>query len=67
MRDVINVDKQDDGAAYRFFSSAVLNQCQEDSTIKSDKLGLFVYLFVVGKFFYYYKIIYLVIFIDILF
>jgi hypothetical protein len=59
IRDVINVDKQDDGAAYRFFSSAVLNQCQEDGIIKSDKLSLFVYLFVIGKFFYYTKTIYL--------
>ncbi|RIA81934.1 hypothetical protein C1645_700482 [Glomus cerebriforme] len=51
MRDIINVDKQDDGAAYRFFSSAVLNQCQEDGIIKSDKLDLFLYLFVISKLF----------------
>jgi hypothetical protein len=51
IRDVVNVDKQDDGAAYRFFSSAVLTQCQEDGIISPDKLGLFVYLFVIGKFF----------------
>ncbi|GBB90983.1 hypothetical protein RclHR1_18060003 [Rhizophagus clarus] len=41
----------DDGAAYRFFSSAVLNQCQENEIIKSDKLSLFVYLFVFGELF----------------
>ncbi|GBB90981.1 hypothetical protein RclHR1_18060001, partial [Rhizophagus clarus] len=45
------LDKQDDGAAYRFFSSAVLNQCQENEIIKSDKLSLFVYLFVFGELF----------------
>jgi len=49
MRDVINVDKQDDGAAFRFFSSTVLMQCQKDGNIESEKLGLFVYLFIFGK------------------
>ena len=49
MRDVVNVDKQDDGAAFRFFSSAVLTQCQKDGNIESERLGLFVYLFIFGK------------------
>jgi len=51
IRDVVNIKKQDDGAAYRFFSSSVLTQCQEDGIISSDKLDLFVYLFVISKFF----------------
>jgi hypothetical protein len=51
MRDVINVDKQDDGAAFRFFSSALLKQCQKNGIVESDKLGLFVYLFIFGKLF----------------
>jgi len=51
MRDVINVDKQDDGAAFRFFSSTLLKQCQKNGIVDSDKLGLFVYLFIFGKLF----------------
>src|SRR3989337_2629326 len=35
MRDVINVDKQDDSAAFRFFSSALLKQCQKNGIVDS--------------------------------
>ena len=49
IRDVYNVDKQDDGAAFRVFHSQLLRMCQDNGVIDSDKLGLFVYLFILGK------------------
>ncbi|CAB5365021.1 unnamed protein product [Rhizophagus irregularis] len=45
-RDVLNVDKQDDGAAYRMFHSENLAQIIRLGTIPSDMIGLFIYLFV---------------------
>ena len=51
MRDVINIDKQDDGATFRFFSLTLLKQCQKNGIVDSDKLGLFVYLFIFDKLF----------------
>lgn len=53
LRDVDNVDKQDDGAARRIFHSNVLSRMTEtsgDSTpvIRPDFEGSFVYLFVLG-------------------
>ena len=50
-RDVINVDKQDDGAAYRIFHSETLAQIIESENVPSNMIGLFVYLFVLGKLF----------------
>lgn len=51
--DVINVDKQDDGAARRFFHCKALRACTETVDgachVKEGFLGLFVYLFVLGK------------------
>ena len=46
--DVIGVDKQDDRAAARLFSSAVIDHLQSQ-TPKDTKLGLAVYLFVFGE------------------
>ncbi|CAB4413458.1 unnamed protein product [Rhizophagus irregularis] len=54
MKDVINVDKQNNGAAFRFFSSAVLTQYQKDGNIESERLVLFVYLFIFGELFNVY-------------
>ena len=48
-RDVLNVDKQDDGAAYRMFHSDNLLQIIESQNIPSDMIGLFIYLFFLGK------------------
>ncbi|CAB4378337.1 unnamed protein product [Rhizophagus irregularis] len=46
MKDVINVDKQNNRVAFKFFSSAVLTQYQKDGNIESERLVLFVYLFI---------------------
>ncbi|RIA95386.1 hypothetical protein C1645_816768 [Glomus cerebriforme] len=40
-RDVINVDKQDDGAAYRIFYSETLVQIIESEDVSSNMIGLF--------------------------
>jgi hypothetical protein len=47
-QDVIKLDRQDDGAAYRAFCSGNLQNCHntEDMT---DMQGFFVYLFIMGK------------------
>jgi calcineurin-like phosphoesterase len=45
-RDVYNVDKQDDGAAFCVFHSQLLRMCQDNGVIDPGKLGLFVYLFI---------------------
>ena len=50
-RDVLNVDKQDDGAAYRMFHSNNLLQIIKSENVPSDMIGLFIYLFVLGKLF----------------
>ena len=50
-RDVLNVDKQDDGAAYRMFHSNNLLQIIKLENISSDMIGLFIYLFILGKLF----------------
>ena len=49
MRDVINVDKQDNRAAYRIFCSTFLVQCQNNRHLDHDKIALFVYLFIFGN------------------
>lgn len=46
--DIIGVDKQDARAAARLFSSAVIDYLQ-GQTAKDAKLGLTVYLFVIGE------------------
>ncbi|PKB94379.1 hypothetical protein RhiirA5_303446 [Rhizophagus irregularis] len=46
IRDVYNVNKQDDSAAFRIFHSQLLRM-----SIDSDKLSLFVYLFILGELF----------------
>ncbi|KAF6746318.1 hypothetical protein DFP72DRAFT_1017300 [Ephemerocybe angulata] len=45
-KDVINVDRQDDNAAARLFSAASLEWFQEH---EPDKLGLIIYLFIMGE------------------
>ncbi|RGB25060.1 hypothetical protein C1646_603762, partial [Rhizophagus diaphanus] len=50
-RDVYNIDKQDDGAAFHIFHSQLLRMCQDNGVIDSDKLGLFVYLFILDELF----------------
>jgi hypothetical protein len=51
--DVINVDKQDDGAARRFYHPKGLRACTEIVNgvccIRDGYLGIFVYLFILGK------------------
>jgi hypothetical protein len=48
MRDVVNVDKQDDGAAYRVFHSDVLEQIHQTGLENNEMQSLFVYLFILG-------------------
>jgi hypothetical protein len=45
-QDVIKLDRQDDGAAYRAFCSGNLQNCYD--IIKEDMRGIFVYLFIMG-------------------
>ena len=48
--DVIKLDRQDDGAAYRAFCFRNLAQClKNQNEIKEGYDGLFIYLFVLGK------------------
>jgi hypothetical protein len=49
IRDVYNVDKQDDGAVFHVFHSRLLEMCQDNGVINLGKLSLFVYLFILGK------------------
>ncbi|PKB96329.1 hypothetical protein RhiirA5_302437, partial [Rhizophagus irregularis] len=49
--DVYNIDKQDDGTAFRIFHSQLLRMCQDNRIINLGKLGLFVYLFILGELF----------------
>lgn len=55
LRDVQDVDKQDDGAARRFFHQVALwattegDGADSERKIKEDLHGLFVYLFVFGE------------------
>ncbi|CAG8685326.1 7059_t:CDS:2 [Gigaspora rosea] len=48
-KDVINCDRQDDGASYRLFCSSLLNQIMNSNNSESIHYGLFVYLFVIGE------------------
>lgn len=55
LKDVENIDKQDDGAAQRVFHTVALDVCtmindHGEREIWEDFLGLFVYLFVLGGF-----------------
>ncbi|CAB4446643.1 unnamed protein product [Rhizophagus irregularis] len=49
IRDVVNVDKQDDGAAYRLFHSDVLEQMYQNELENNEMQSLFVYLFVLER------------------
>ena len=50
-RDVENADRQDDGAAYRIFCSAFLEQAyNQDKSQNYSKDSLFVYLFIISKY-----------------
>jgi hypothetical protein len=51
IRDVRNVDKQDDAAACRTFHSNLISICQKDGVLLSEKTGFFVYMFILGEFF----------------
>ncbi|EXX57030.1 hypothetical protein RirG_210800 [Rhizophagus irregularis DAOM 197198w] len=51
MWDVVNVDKQDDGAAYRVFHSDILAQIYQTGLENNEMQSLFVYLFVLGDLF----------------
>ena len=47
--DVIKLDRQDDGAAYRTFCSSNLKQLvTHNNQLESGKEGIFVYLFIMG-------------------
>jgi|SRR6266498_5282445 len=49
--DVENADRQDDGAAYQIFYSAFLKQVYDQNISQdSNKHGLFIYLFIIGKY-----------------
>ncbi|RIB11242.1 hypothetical protein C2G38_2262096 [Gigaspora rosea] len=48
-KDVINCDRQDDGASYRLFCSSFLNQVMNPDTSENIRYGLFIYLFVIGE------------------
>ena len=57
MRDIVNVDKQDDGATYRVFHSDILAQIYQTSLENNEMQSLFAYLFVLGinsKYLLYY-------------
>jgi len=51
--DVVNVDKQDDGAARRFYHPKALRACTEvvdgACRVKDNFKGIFVYQFILGK------------------
>jgi len=48
--DVIKLDRQDDGAAYRSFYYHNLKHClNNDIEIKEGYKGFFIYLFILGK------------------
>ena len=47
--DVIKLDRQDDGAAYRTFCSSNFKQCLgNDYKVEQDMEGFAIYLFVMG-------------------
>ncbi|CAG8787656.1 9781_t:CDS:2, partial [Gigaspora rosea] len=46
-KDVINCDRQDDGASYRLFCSSLLSQVMNSNSSENIHYGLFVYLFVI--------------------
>ncbi|CAG8654771.1 24961_t:CDS:2, partial [Gigaspora rosea] len=48
-KDVINCDRQDDGASHRLFCSLLLNQVINSNISNNIRYGLFVYLFVIGE------------------
>ncbi len=47
--DVLNVDKQDDGAAYQLFSHEFLYEVFQTLNSDSKNRGLLIYLFIIGK------------------
>ena len=49
VRDVCNVDKQDNAAAYRTFHSDLISICQKDGVLLSRKTGFFIYMFILGS------------------
>lgn len=48
-KDVINCDRQDDGASYRLFCSSLLSQVMNSNSSENIRYRLFVYLFVIGE------------------
>ena len=49
--DVINLDRQDDAAAYRTFCSSNFHQClTTDYQVKTGMEGFVIYIFVMGKY-----------------
>jgi hypothetical protein len=54
--DVLNVDKQDDGAAYRLFSHEFLHEVFQTLNSDSKNKGLLIYLFIIGNFNLFYFI-----------
>ena len=50
-RNVLNVDKQDNGAAYQMFHSDNLLQIIKSENVHPDMIRLFIYLFILGKLF----------------
>jgi hypothetical protein len=47
--DVLNMDKQDDGAAYRLFSHEFLHEVSQTLNSDSKNKGLLIYLFIISK------------------
>ncbi len=49
--DIINLDRQDDAAAYHAFCSSNFCQClTADYQVKIGTEGFFIYIFVIGKY-----------------
>lgn len=51
IRDVVNTDKQDDGAAFRTFHSELLKQISRHEIFNPEFEAIFVYLFILGLFY----------------
>ncbi|RGB23509.1 hypothetical protein C1646_806418, partial [Rhizophagus diaphanus] len=51
VRDVCNVDKQDDAATYQTFHSDLISICHKDGILSLGKTGFFVYMFILGELF----------------
>ena len=65
-RDVIKLDRQDDDAAYRIFCTRNLEQLLDNGQLSNDNKGIFVYLFIMGRFIYFLFFFFIFIYIKLL-